>query len=63
MGTPLFLWPDGEVFRFEGRDSPIPVFINEAAYVEKHIAMSLTCREVCPLPEQWQGALQQLVDC
>ncbi len=63
MGAPLFLWPDGEVFRFEGRDSPIPVFINEAAYVEKQIAMSLTCREVCPLPEQWQGALQQLVDC
>ena len=51
------------MLQFEGRDSPIPVFINEAAYVEKHIAMSLTCREVCPLPEQWQGALQQLVDC
>ncbi|MFL0742564.1 MAG: aspartoacylase, partial [Prochlorococcus sp.] len=40
---------------------PVPVFINEAAYFEKHIAMSLTSREVWPLAREWKGALQQLV--
>jgi aspartoacylase len=57
----LFLRHDGEVLRFEGQEFPVPVFINEAAYFEKHIAMSLTSREVWPLPEALKGALQQLV--
>jgi aspartoacylase len=35
----------------------IPVFINEAAYAEKHIAFSLTKREVWAMEPQW---LQQL---
>ncbi|HGY5536212.1 MAG: aspartoacylase [Prochlorococcus sp.] len=59
-GAPLFLQPDGEVIRFKGRDFPVPVFINEAAYFEKHIAMSLTSRELWPLLEEWQEALQQI---
>ncbi|MDP6171155.1 MAG: aspartoacylase [Prochlorococcaceae cyanobacterium ETNP2_MAG_10] len=60
-GTPLFLRHDGEVLRFEGQEFSVPVFINEAAYFEKHIAMSLTSREVWPLAREWKGALQQLV--
>ncbi len=62
VGTPLFTLADGEVLRFEGESSTVPVFINEAAYAEKHIAMSLTKREVWPLEPKWSGALQALVE-
>ena len=60
-GDPLFLSRDGEVIPFEGADSSVPVFINEAAYAEKHIAMSLTERQVLSLAEDWPGALKRLV--
>ncbi len=60
-GDPLFQSLDGGVLCFEGADSPRPVFINEAAYAEKHIAMSLTKREVWPLAVEWAGALSCLV--
>jgi aspartoacylase len=36
------------------------VFINEAAYGEKGIAMSLTSRECWPVEPSWAAALQQL---
>ena len=44
-------WVEGE----------IPVFVNEAAYAEKSIAFSLTCREVWPVEPTWLPALKQLL--
>lgn len=38
-----------------------PVFINEAAYGEKGIALSLTRREIWPVQPAWLGALGSLV--
>ena len=43
---------------FDGR---IPVFVNEAAYVEKKIAFSITQREVWPVLETWTDALSELM--
>jgi aspartoacylase len=40
---------------------PIPVFINEAAYAEKHIAFSLTQREVWAMEPQWLEQLAKLL--
>lgn len=39
----------------------VPVFINEAAYAEKRIALSLTRREVWPVEDAWRTALEQLL--
>jgi len=36
------------------------VFINEAAYGEKGIALSLTRREVWPVQPHWGSALERL---
>jgi succinylglutamate desuccinylase len=41
-GDPMFLTFDGEVIAYEGASTVYPVFINEAAYYEKSIAMCLT---------------------
>ncbi|MEO1004105.1 MAG: aspartoacylase [Cyanobacteria bacterium J06638_7] len=38
----------------------VPVFINEAAYGEKGIALSLTRRECWPVPRQWRQELERL---
>jgi len=59
-GTPLFMKSDGEVMRFEENESLVPVFINEAAYVEKNIAMSLTKREVWTVTNDWRNATMDL---
>ncbi len=62
-GDPLFLTVSGEAIPYrppaglEGR-SVWPVFINEAAYGEKGIALSLCQREVWPLEAAWSEALQ-----
>jgi N-acyl-aromatic-L-amino acid amidohydrolase len=40
-GDPLFLHFDGSVIPYDGPDGLVPVFINEAAYYEKHAAMTL----------------------
>ena len=40
-------------------DCAWPVFINEAAYGEKGIALSLTTRERWPSSKQWGEALRQ----
>ena len=37
------------------------VFINEAAYAEKGIAMSFTAREVWPVEPTWRSALERLI--
>ena len=39
----------------------VPVFVNEAAYAEKRIALSLTQREVWPVLPNWIAALEKLL--
>lgn len=41
-GNPLFLTFDGDTITYEGDSTVYPVFINEAAYYEKGIALCLT---------------------
>ena len=41
-GDPMFLSFDGDIIPYEGCSTVYPIFINEAAYYEKGIAMSLT---------------------
>ncbi|WP_202895791.1 aspartoacylase [Iningainema tapete] len=41
-GEPMFLTFDGEEIVYEGDSSVYPVFINEAAYYEKGVAMCIT---------------------
>jgi aspartoacylase len=59
-GSPLFFDPDGGVIRFEpgpDQEPQVAVFINEAAYGEKGIALSLTRREEWPVLPEWSEAL------
>jgi aspartoacylase len=66
-GDPLFWQPDGSGGRYAPeamRLSPEarwPVFINEAAYGEKGIALSLCRRERWPSQRSWAEALEQLL--
>lgn len=60
-GDPLFVTAQGKTVPFEGPDGAIPVFINEAAYAEKAIALSLTSRENWPLLQSWSEALNHLL--
>jgi aspartoacylase len=61
---PLFLGVDGGTmaWRPEPGDPPVvwPVFINEAAYEEKGIALSLTRREEWAVVPEWRMALCRL---
>lgn len=41
-GEPIFLTFDNQVITYEGESTVYPIFINEAAYYEKGIAMCLT---------------------
>lgn len=41
-GAPMFLTFDGRAIAYEGNSTVYPVFINEAAYYEKGIAMCIT---------------------
>ena len=41
-GEPMFLTFTGKSLPYQGESTVFPVFINEAAYYEKHIAMVLT---------------------
>jgi aspartoacylase len=43
-GSPMFLHFDGKISAYEGDSIIYPVFIGEAAYIEKKIAMSLTLK-------------------
>ncbi len=60
-GDPIFIGLDGEMVAFAEKDYLVPVFINESAYVEKKIAMSLTKREVWEIDSQWKEDLEDLV--
>lgn len=44
-GEPMFLTFEGQAIFYEGESTVYPVFINEAAYYEKGIAMCLTQKE------------------
>ena len=57
----LFFTLNGETIRFEEDEPYIPVFINEAAYVEKNIAMSFTKRELWDFKKVWKQSLIDLV--
>ena len=52
---------NGQIIRFEEDEPYIPVFINEAAYVEKNIAMSFTKRELWNFKKEWKQALVDLI--
>tara|TARA_Y100001968_G_C19438502_1_gene761164 strand:- start:770 stop:1687 length:918 start_codon:yes stop_codon:yes gene_type:complete len=59
---PLFIDSNSKVVsRFDSDDSLVPVFINEAAYLEKNIAMSLTKREVWQFQEEWGKSFRDLI--
>ena len=60
-GDPLFLKADGSEIRYDGPSGRVPVFINEAAYGEKGIALSLTERERWPLERSAPEALTALL--
>jgi aspartoacylase len=64
-GDPLFLGDDGTSMGWEpGPGDPAtvwPVFINEAAYEEKGIALSLTQRDAWPVASAWGDALVDLL--
>jgi len=64
-GDPLFQATDGGTIAYSppaGLENQLgwPVFINEAAYGEKGIALSLTSRERWPVQPSWSEALQAL---
>ena len=57
----LFYKLNGETIRFEEYERYIPVFINEAAYAEKNIAMSFTKRESWNFKKEWKESLIDLL--
>ena len=57
----LFYKLNGETIKFDENETYIPVFINEAAYMEKNIAMSFTKRELWNFKKEWKNALIDLV--
>ncbi len=64
-GDPLFVAGDGTTIAFtpengDGSGTLWPVFINEAAYGEKGIALSLTRREMVPVAAGWAASLTEL---
>jgi len=64
-GEPLFLTAEGATIPFhpqadQGEEPVWAVFINEAAYGEKGIALSLTRRESWPVETAWGQALEDL---
>ena len=48
-GNPMFLTFDNQEIIYEGKSTVYPVFINEAGYYEKGIAMYLTQKQICTL--------------
>ena len=48
-GDPLFLHFDGSTVSYDGPDGRYPVFINEAAYYEKHAGMTLCEKRTIPV--------------
>ncbi|MBH8553231.1 aspartoacylase [Nostocaceae cyanobacterium CENA357] len=48
-GDPMFLTLDGQAIAYQGKSTVYPIFINEAAYYEKGVAMYLTQKQQLPL--------------
>ena len=46
---------------FKENQPYVPVFINEAAYMEKNIAMSFTKRELWDFKKEWKQSLIDLI--
>jgi succinylglutamate desuccinylase len=44
-GEPMFMTFTGETIPYQGEATVFPIFINEAAYYEKGIAMTLTAKQ------------------
>ncbi len=61
FGDPIFERADGSCVVYEGEDGLVPIFINEAAYAEKSIALTLTSRECWPLSSEWTEALASIL--
>tara|TARA_B100000965_G_scaffold102150_1_gene83960 strand:+ start:1789 stop:2706 length:918 start_codon:yes stop_codon:yes gene_type:complete len=57
----LFCKLNGEIINYQGNESFVPVFINEAAYMEKNIAMSFTKRELWDFDDNWRKSLIELL--
>ncbi len=52
-GDPLFLDIEGKTITYNESHKVYPVFIGEAAYQEKNIAMSFTKKETMNIPKSW----------
>ncbi len=50
-GDPMFLTFDGESVLYEGKSTVYPIFINEAAYYEKGIAMCFTQKQIVSIEQ------------
>lgn len=51
-GDPIFEMLDGTIVRYEGEETVYPVFINEAAYYYKNVAMSLCVKQTLTFPDE-----------
>tara|TARA_Y100001978_G_scaffold5350_1_gene4449 strand:- start:57 stop:248 length:192 start_codon:yes stop_codon:yes gene_type:complete len=56
-GDPLFLNIDNKIINYKGKEKIYPLFIGEAAYREKNIAMSFTKKEILKCDQEWISAL------
>ena len=61
FNDPLFQNIEGETITNKSRKKVYPVFINEAAYMEKNIAMAFTEREILDFDLSWEEELKELV--
>ena len=57
----LFYKLKDATIEFDENETYTPVFINEAAYMKKNIAMSFTKREIWNLKKEWKQSLLDLV--
>ena len=56
-GDPLFLDKNNETIIYTGEEKIYPLFIGEAAYREKNIAMSFTKKEILKCDKSWISSL------
>jgi len=56
-GDPLFLSIDNKTISYKEKEKIYPLFIGEAAYREKNIAMSFTKKEILKFDQEWISAL------
>jgi len=59
-GDPLFLDKNNVNITYTGKEKIYPLFIGEAAYREKNIAMSFTKKEILKWDKEWISALLSL---